>query len=487
MSFVPGLQLSRQFYWQAVRPVLEDTAPGLPHTAALIGSGSEVLGFDTEMSSDHHWGPRVLIFLADGDFPGLAQRLSAALAGRLPRTFLGYPTNFSQPDPLDNGTQLLRPLEQGPINHRVEFFSLGGYFQETLGLDPRNSLSAIDWLLLEEQRLRTVTAGEVFHDGLGGLEPLRQKLAWYPADVWLYLLAAEWAKIGQEEPFVGRCGSVGDDTGSRLVAARLAHSLMRLGFLMEKQYPPYSKWFGTGFSRLECAAELAPPLAEALAGGAVQAGESRAEPLAVSGVLFFHQETQAHQAVRQAGRHQARAGVVAHAAAAPHEGLLLADLGPLRRQQVQPHVRRVPGQLLADRLQPAQPIMIDLARRHRAQALLFQQKPVDCSKGIARVKAQIILEESTQGEELHPVVDGPLLQRLKELRAVIQRVRRAEVGGITQERARQAPGQGSGKALRLAGKIVVCQEDQDARPPVMVAGHLCIEAQHLRAAADQGR
>jgi len=33
---------------------------------------------------------------------------------------------------------------------------------------------------------------------------------------------------------------------------------MRLCFLMERQYPPYYKWFGTAFARLECAAALTP-------------------------------------------------------------------------------------------------------------------------------------------------------------------------------------------------------------------------------------
>lgn len=33
---------------------LETNFDGLEYTTALIGQGSEVLGFDDEMSSDHH-------------------------------------------------------------------------------------------------------------------------------------------------------------------------------------------------------------------------------------------------------------------------------------------------------------------------------------------------------------------------------------------------------------------------------------------------
>jgi Domain of unknown function (DUF4037) len=72
---------------------------------------------------------------------------------------------------------------------------------------------------------------------LGELERSRATPRWYPHDLWLYLLAAQWRCIEQGEAFVGRTGAiVGDDLGSRVVAARLVRELMRLCFLMEQQY-----------------------------------------------------------------------------------------------------------------------------------------------------------------------------------------------------------------------------------------------------------
>jgi hypothetical protein len=41
--------------------------------------------------------------------------------------------------------------------------------------------------------------------------------------------------------------------------------VMRLAFLIERRYAPYSKWFGSAFLQLSCAAELTPPLERALA------------------------------------------------------------------------------------------------------------------------------------------------------------------------------------------------------------------------------
>lgn len=57
-----------------------------------------------------------------------------------------------------------------------------------------------------------------------------------------------------------RAGSVGDELGSALIGSRLVRDIMNLGFLLEKQYAPYPKWFGSAFGRLRCAAELAPLL-----------------------------------------------------------------------------------------------------------------------------------------------------------------------------------------------------------------------------------
>lgn len=79
-AFIPGLELSRLFYWEAVRPCLDEYLPGLPHAAALIGPGSEVLGFDTPMSQDHNWFPNVLLFLREQD-----SALSAGIRARLAR------------------------------------------------------------------------------------------------------------------------------------------------------------------------------------------------------------------------------------------------------------------------------------------------------------------------------------------------------------------------------------------------------------------
>ena len=43
-----------------------------------------------------------------------------------------------------------------------------------------------------------------------------------------------------------------------VIAARQVKNLMHLCFMMEHKYAPYSKWFGTAFSQLDCAQRLSP-------------------------------------------------------------------------------------------------------------------------------------------------------------------------------------------------------------------------------------
>ena len=218
-----GLALSRRLYDEVVGPQLRDTS----HAACLIGPGSEILGFDDARSTDHDFGARLQV-LTDNP-PDLD----------LPPTF-----------------------EEWPVT--VELTTASALLIRLLGFDPTSAVTLHDWLHTPSQLLLAVTAGAVHHDGPGALTAARAWLAWYPHDVWLYALACQWRRVSQEEPFIGRTGEVGDDLGSRVVAARFTRDLMRLAFLLERRHAPYPKWLGTAFARLDCAPEVKPLLDAAL-------------------------------------------------------------------------------------------------------------------------------------------------------------------------------------------------------------------------------
>ncbi|HWH01703.1 MAG TPA: DUF4037 domain-containing protein [Pilimelia sp.] len=261
VDFISGVELSRRLYDDAVQPLLSRHLPGLVHSAALIGAGSEVLGFDTQRSTDHDWGPRLHLFLTADDLARHGGGIDDLLGERLPATIAGFPTSLV---PTEHGTRHLRHTT-GRVQHGVVIAELGDWLTGHLGFNPLTGITPRDWLATPTQALAEVTAGAVHHDGLGVLHAARRALDWYPGDVWRYVLACQWQRISQEEPFVGRCGEVGDELGSAVVAARLVRDLMRLRLLISRTYPPYSKWLGTAFARLPDTGQLAATLTATLA------------------------------------------------------------------------------------------------------------------------------------------------------------------------------------------------------------------------------
>jgi hypothetical protein len=255
---VQGLELSRRFYFEAVRPILEGHFAQVEHAAALIGTGSEVLGYDDETSQDHQWGPRVQLFV-DRDVP--RADVERVLADELPTEFAGYPTNFGPPE--DSGSRLLVAVDSGPVAHLVEVLEVRDYLHELLGVDPLEGFALRDWLVTPTERLLELTAGEVFVDPVGELTRARALLEWYPHDVWLLVMAGHWRRIAQFEHLHGRAGLCGDELGAQLLGAALVRDLMRLAFLQRRRYPPYPKWLGTAYARLD--ARERPWLATALA------------------------------------------------------------------------------------------------------------------------------------------------------------------------------------------------------------------------------
>jgi Domain of unknown function (DUF4037) len=252
-TFIPALRLAGEFYAEVVRPLLDEEFPALRYAAALVGPGSEVLGFDTERSTDHDWGPRLQVFLDDDGAGPQAAAITVMLGRRLPAAFRGYPVAFAvtrEPD--------------GVARHRVQVSGLGAWLSGHLGFDPRPGVTVRDWLAVPPQRLAETTAGAVFHDEPGELSRVRTMLAWYPRDVWCYVLRCQWVRISQEEAFPGRCAEVGDELGAAVVTARLVRDLMRLWLLMHRRYPPYSKWLGSAFARVPGTAALAASLTSAM-------------------------------------------------------------------------------------------------------------------------------------------------------------------------------------------------------------------------------
>ena len=242
-----GAECSRLYYEQLVGPAVDARWPGLPRAAGRLGSGSDVLGLDDAVSQDHDWGLRLnLLVSAD-----IAAHVDAYLEETLPESFEGLPIRFTT-------------TWDAHRRHRVQVQDVASFVHSRTGVDLRDPLSTDGWLMLTGQAVLEVTAGPVIVDTDGALTAARAALCWYPDEVWKYVIAADWARLAQELPFVGRTAEVGDDLGSRVITARLVDVATHLAHLIDRRWPPYSKWLGTSLTRLPRSHVVAEPLARAL-------------------------------------------------------------------------------------------------------------------------------------------------------------------------------------------------------------------------------
>lgn len=243
-----GVDLARAYHQDVVAPLLQRSFPGMAYAVGRLGSGSDVLGLDDVMSRDHDWGLRLTLLVPD-DAVGHVDEL---LNRDLPADFRGHPTRFAT-------------TWAPQVRSQVEVDTAVGFARSRLGLDACVPLDLPGWLSLSGQAVLEVTAGPIFGDGLGEISAIRDRLTWYPHDLWLYAISSDWSRLGEELPFLGRTAERGDVLGSALITAALVRTAMHLGFLLERHWAPYSKWFGTMFAELPIAADLAPLLDQTLA------------------------------------------------------------------------------------------------------------------------------------------------------------------------------------------------------------------------------
>lgn len=175
-----GQALARRFYERVILPRVAPVLDPLPHAAALLGDDSEVLGFDDAVSTDHDFGPRLQLFLPPDVDPA---PVLAALED-LPERFDGFPTAYR-----------LRNVSGGQIQHQIEVTTAAAFFTRYLTVDPAAGMNLADWLLTPTQTLATLTSGPIFADPAGLVKTRQAALAWYPDDIWRYVLAAGWLPI----------------------------------------------------------------------------------------------------------------------------------------------------------------------------------------------------------------------------------------------------------------------------------------------------
>ena len=233
-----GLELSRSFYEQWGAPMLHDQFPQVENLAAvgLMGSGSEVLGFDDELSRDHDFEPGFCLLLPD---ESRVDRRTAFLLERayakLPKSFLGFSRGAVAP--------------VGGARHGV--LRTADFFREKVGA-PDGVLTVDQWLKIPQQALLEATAGAVFRDDLGEVSAIRASLSRMPEDVRKKRLAGHLLLMAQAGQYnYLRCLKHGEPAAAQLAVNEFVKSCIQVVFLLNRTYAPYYKWSFRALRRLD--------------------------------------------------------------------------------------------------------------------------------------------------------------------------------------------------------------------------------------------
>jgi hypothetical protein len=256
-----GLQLAKHFYFDCVKQLITDHLPELKekYAAGLIGYGSDVLGNDDEMSRDHEWGPRLLLFLDKELHSKYADKADKIFNEFLPPSFEGFSTRFKEA--AECGTEMSTDTSGF---HHITITTPERFLELTLGFDsvPETDL---DWLLISEQRLLEFTRGEIFEDFTGELSRLREQFSYFPDDVWKYRMAFLLESLPWSSDLISLCGARGDHLSVQINLAKTVEKMMKLCFLLNKKYCPlYPKWLHREFKKLpELSTDVEPFLSNA--------------------------------------------------------------------------------------------------------------------------------------------------------------------------------------------------------------------------------
>lgn len=132
-EFVKGMQLCERFFHDHAKTMIESKFPDLQYSAGLIGYGSDVLGYDDVISTDHMWGPRFYLFLNEVDMDK-KEEIFCTLSKNLPCLYEGYGVNFTEPDPNDCGVQHPKMIKSGNVNPLIFIQTFDAYLSEQLGI-----------------------------------------------------------------------------------------------------------------------------------------------------------------------------------------------------------------------------------------------------------------------------------------------------------------------------------------------------------------
>lgn len=248
-----GLDLSRGFYEEYGKPMLESCFPELlPYIATgFVGKGSEHFGFDDEISQDHDYEPGFCIFIPEEDV------IDARKAFQLERAYAKLPKEYK-------GVKRLRMSPVGGNRNGVKRIS--EFYSEVIGVSD-GVLSAQAWLYIPDYALAEAVNGEIFFDNYGEFTRIRKNLMNMPEDVRLKRLAGNILVMAQSGQYnFSRCLKHNEPVAAQLACNEFVMAALKTVFLLNHKYMPFYKWSFRALKQIENTAEISEKLSFLLFG-----------------------------------------------------------------------------------------------------------------------------------------------------------------------------------------------------------------------------
>lgn len=238
-----GLELAEKFYEEYGQKLIKENFSEIEKYLAfgLVGSGSECLGYDDEISRDHDFEPGFCIFIPDENIIDSKTefRLERAYA-KLPEEFLGFKRSKLSP--------------VGGNRHGV--IRISDFFEQKTG-DKNGKIPTMGWFYISEQYLLEATGGKIFCDNPGIITEIRKNLSYLPEDVRLKKLAGNLLLMNQSGQYnYPRLIKRGETAAAQLCITEFVNASLKVIFLLNKKYMPYYKWAFHALKEAEKLSEL---------------------------------------------------------------------------------------------------------------------------------------------------------------------------------------------------------------------------------------
>lgn len=222
-----GIDLCEKYFDTFARPIIKRNFADLENHIAcgLFGEGSECLGFDDDISTDHDFGPAFVLVIDETVTEEQRTKLENMYAN-LPKLYMGY-----------------RRLETSEAKGRTGVISIKDLLKKCTGFDhvPKGNE---EWRFTTNENLILITNGKVFMDKGGWFTDIRSHIV-NDQPYYIYFnklamnveLMAKHGQYGYKRAFDRR-----DSVAALVAKTEFVKATLKAGHILLKKYEPYDKW-----------------------------------------------------------------------------------------------------------------------------------------------------------------------------------------------------------------------------------------------------